>query len=158
LLLESPDTVATIIDPKDAAESAGLRYVSDARPGIRRKKAGTGFSYIRADGSKLTEKDVLKRIKALAIPPAWTEVWICPFSDGHIHRAGWPPLPILKPACAQQRSTSPAARPSRLPIRPQQTAIPVFSRETWQRDLARLENRKIVGVLKRGAGLITGPR
>jgi DNA topoisomerase I len=83
LLLES-----TIIDPKDAAESAGLRYVSDARPGIRRKKAGTGFSYVRADGSKLTEKDVLKRIKALAIPPAWTEVWICPFSDGHIQATG----------------------------------------------------------------------
>ena len=88
MLLESPDNVETIIDPKDAAESAGLRYVSDGRPGIRRKKAGTGFSYIRADGSKLTEKDVLKRIKALAIPPAWTEVWICPFSDGHIQATG----------------------------------------------------------------------
>ena len=88
MLLESPDSVETIIDPKDAAESAGLRYVSDARPGIRRKKAGTGFSYIRADGSKLTEKDVLKRIKALAIPPAWTEVWICPFADGHIQATG----------------------------------------------------------------------
>jgi DNA topoisomerase-1 len=87
-LLESLDNVETIIDPKDAAESAGLRYVSDARPGIRRKKAGTGFNYIRADGSKLTEKDVLKRIKALAIPPAWTEVWICPFSDGHIQATG----------------------------------------------------------------------
>jgi DNA topoisomerase-1 len=88
LLLESSDTVETIVDPRDAAESAGLRYVSDARPGIRRKKAGTGFSYIRADGSKLTEKDVLKRIKALAIPPAWTEVWICPFSDGHLQATG----------------------------------------------------------------------
>jgi DNA topoisomerase-1 len=87
LLLES-DTVETIVDPKDAAESAGLRYVSDARPGIRRKKAGTGFRYMRADGSKLTEKDVLKRIMALAIPPAWTEVWICPFADGHIQATG----------------------------------------------------------------------
>jgi DNA topoisomerase-1 len=87
LLLES-DTVETIVDPKDAAESAGLRYVTDARPGIRRKKAGTGFSYMRADGSKLTEKDVLKRIMALAIPPAWTEVWICPFADGHIQATG----------------------------------------------------------------------
>ena len=47
MLLESPDNVETIIDPKDAAESAGLRYVSDARPGIRRKKAGTGFAYTR---------------------------------------------------------------------------------------------------------------
>ena len=82
MLLESSDTVETIVDPRDAAESAGLRYVSDARPGIRRKKVGTGFSYARADGSKLIEKDVLRRIKTLAIPPAWTEVWICPFTDG----------------------------------------------------------------------------
>jgi DNA topoisomerase I len=88
LVLESSNPVETIVDPRDAAESAGLRYVSDGRPGIRRKKAGTGFSYARADGSKLTEKDVLKRIKALAIPPAWTEVWICPFADGHIQATG----------------------------------------------------------------------
>ncbi len=82
------DTVETIVDPRDAAECAGLRYVSDARPGIRRKKAGTGFGYVRADGSKLAEKDVLGRIKALAIPPAWTEVWICPFADGHVQATG----------------------------------------------------------------------
>jgi DNA topoisomerase I len=88
LVLESSNPVETIVDPRDAAESAGLRYVSDGRPGIRRKKAGTGFSYARADGSKLTEKDVLKRIKALAIPPAWTEVWICPFADGHLQATG----------------------------------------------------------------------
>jgi hypothetical protein len=87
-LLEPPNSAETIIDPIEAAESAGLRYVSDARPGIRRKKAGTGFTYTRADGSKLSEKDVLKRIKALAIPPAWTDVWICPFADGHIQATG----------------------------------------------------------------------
>ena len=88
MLLKSSDTVETIVDPRDAAKSAGLRYVSDARPGIRRKKVGTGFSYARADGSKLIEKDVLRRIKTLAIPPAWTEVWICPFTDGHIQATG----------------------------------------------------------------------
>ena len=88
MLLESPDKAETIVDPKDAAESAGLRYVSDARPSIRRKKAGTGFTYTRVDGSKLSEKDVLKRIRALAIPPAWTDVWICPFADGHIQATG----------------------------------------------------------------------
>ena len=88
MLRESPDTVETIVDPRDAAESAGLRYVSDGRAGVRRKKAGTGFSYGRADGLKLTEKDVLTRIKALAIPPAWTEVWICPFADGHLQATG----------------------------------------------------------------------
>ena len=87
-MLDSPDGVQTIIDPRDAAESAGLRYISDARPGIRRKKAGTGFTYTRADGSRLSEADALKRIKALAIPPAWTDVWICPFADGHIQATG----------------------------------------------------------------------
>ena len=87
-MLDSPDGVQTIIDPRDAAESAGLRYISDARPGIRRKKAGPGFTYTRADGSRLSEADALKRIKALAIPPAWTDVWICPFADGHIQATG----------------------------------------------------------------------
>ena len=82
------DGAPTIVDPRGAAEAASLRYVSDARSGIRRKKAGTGFSYTRVDGSKLTEQDVLKRIKSLAIPPAWTDVWICPFADGHIQATG----------------------------------------------------------------------
>ena len=75
-------------EARDAAESAGLRYVSDARPGIRRKKAGKGFAYVRADGSKLIERDALKRIKVLAIPPAWTDVWICPWAGGHIQATG----------------------------------------------------------------------
>jgi DNA topoisomerase-1 len=87
LLLDSPDSVQTIVEPRDAAESVGLRYVSDG-PGIRRKKAGTGFTHTRADGSRLSEPDVLKRIKALAIPPAWTDVWICPFVDGHMQATG----------------------------------------------------------------------
>ena len=88
MLLEPSDRAETIVDPKDAAESVGLRYVSDNRPGIRRKKVGKGFTYARADDSKVSENDVLKRIKALAIPPAWTDVWICPFADGHIQATG----------------------------------------------------------------------
>jgi DNA topoisomerase-1 len=80
--------VPTIVDPQGAAESAGLRYVSDARPGIRRRKAGKGFAYTRADGSRLTEKDVLRRIKSLAVPPAWSDVWICPFANGHVQATG----------------------------------------------------------------------
>ena len=88
LLVESSDTAQAVVDPRDAAESAGLRYVSDDRPGIRRKKAGSGFTYTAATGSRLTERDALKRIKALAIPPAWTDVWICPFADGHIQATG----------------------------------------------------------------------
>lgn len=86
--MDSATDVETIVDPKEAAEIAGLRYVTDARPGIRRKRAGKGFTYARADGSKLTEPDVLRRIKSLAIPPAWTDVWICPFADGHIQATG----------------------------------------------------------------------
>src|SRR6185437_865982 len=82
------ENVQTIVDPKDAAEFAGLRYVSDVRAGVKRKKAGAGFTYIRADGSRLTEQDVLRRIKSLAIPPAWSDVWICPFADGHIQATG----------------------------------------------------------------------
>jgi DNA topoisomerase-1 len=86
--LNAPADVQTIVDPKDAAQSAGLRYVNDARPGIRRRKSGKGFTYARVDSSRLREPDVLRRIKSLAIPPAWTDVWICPFADGHVQATG----------------------------------------------------------------------
>ncbi len=88
MLLDTTACAQAIVDPRDAAESAGLRYVSDGRPGIRRRRSGKGFAYTRADGSKLSEPDVLKRIKALAIPPAWTDVWISPFADGHLQATG----------------------------------------------------------------------
>jgi DNA topoisomerase-1 len=80
--------VQTIVDPKEAAESVGLRYVSDARVGIRRRKSGKGFTYTRADGSKLAETNVLRRIKSLAVPPAWTDVWVSPLEDGHLQATG----------------------------------------------------------------------
>ena len=88
MLLNSAESAQTIVDTKDAAQSVGLRYVSDARPGIRRRKSGKGFLYTRVDGSRLSEPDVLRRIKALAVPPAWTDVWICPFAEGHIQATG----------------------------------------------------------------------
>jgi DNA topoisomerase-1 len=87
-LFESAQEVPALVNGKNAGDSAGLRYVCDARPGIRRKKAGKGFAYFRIDGARLIETDVLGRIKALAVPPAWTDVWICPFSDGHIQATG----------------------------------------------------------------------
>lgn len=87
-VFDSAEDRKTILDPKDASESAGLRYVSDQRPGIRRKKRGTGFLYLRPDGTKLSDASVLARIRSLAIPPAWTDVWICPFEDGHIQATG----------------------------------------------------------------------
>ena len=87
-MFESAADVQTIVDPKEAAESVGLRYISDARSGIRRRKSGKGITYTRADGSKLPAAHVLRRIKSLAIPPAWTDVWICPFEDGHLQATG----------------------------------------------------------------------
>jgi DNA topoisomerase-1 len=86
--LFDPSDAATVVDPKDAADSAGLRYVSDARPGIKRRKAGSGFTYFKPDGERVTDAHALLRIKKLAIPPAWIDVWICPFADGHIQATG----------------------------------------------------------------------
>jgi DNA topoisomerase I len=87
-LFEAPADVQRIVEREGAAESAGLRHVTDTGPGIRRRKSGKGFTYCRVDGSKLTEPYVVRRIKSLAIPPAWTDVWICPLSDGHIQATG----------------------------------------------------------------------
>jgi DNA topoisomerase-1 len=75
-------------DPVEAAKAAKLRYVNDTKPGIKRKRAGRGFTYIGANGKRITDEEDLERIKALAIPPAWTEVWICPFPNGHIQATG----------------------------------------------------------------------
>lgn len=77
-----------IVDPRDAAESAGLSYVSDAGRGIRRRKAGKGFSYLAPGGTKVIDKNTLARIRKLAVPPAWTDVWICPRASGHIQATG----------------------------------------------------------------------
>jgi DNA topoisomerase-1 len=77
-----------VVDPKDAAESAGLVYVSDEEPGIRRRKSGKGFTYVKPGGGKVEDASTLDRIKALAIPPAWTDVWICPRANGHIQATG----------------------------------------------------------------------
>ena len=70
-----------------AADDAGLFHVSDARPGIRRVRRGKGFSYVLPDGST-ADPPVRERIAAIAIPPAWTDVWICPRPDGHILATG----------------------------------------------------------------------
>ncbi|MEZ0336261.1 MAG: DNA topoisomerase IB, partial [Gemmatimonadales bacterium] len=75
-------------DPIEAAESAGLRYVSDVMPGIRRKRAGKGFSYVAPDGKTIRDPRSLQRIRALAIPPAYTDVWICSDPSGHIQATG----------------------------------------------------------------------
>ncbi|MFT3783955.1 MAG: DNA topoisomerase IB [Nibricoccus sp.] len=87
--MRKPRELATIApDPVASAKSAGLRYVSDERPGITRKSAGKTFAYFGTDGKRITEEKTLGRIKRLAIPPAWTEVWICPLENGHLQATG----------------------------------------------------------------------
>ena len=79
------------LDPdtsREAAAEAGLRWSTDARPGIARRRAGRGFSYRAADGSTIRDSAVIARIRALAIPPAWTDVWICPDPRGHLQATG----------------------------------------------------------------------
>jgi DNA topoisomerase I len=71
-----------------SAEEAGLRYVSDQTPGIVRRRAGRGFSYMAADGTRLDDPEAIARIRALAIPPAWTDVWISPHPRGHLQATG----------------------------------------------------------------------
>ena len=74
--------------PPEAARAAGLRYVADTEPGIRRRRAGHGFRYFDAEGRVLRDPDTLSRIRALVIPPAWQDVWICPREDGHVQVIG----------------------------------------------------------------------
>jgi DNA topoisomerase-1 len=88
MLLDQASDSDNVVDPKDAAESAGLVYVSDEEPGIRRRKSGKGFTYVKPGGGKVEDASTLGRIKALAIPPAWTDVWICPRPNGHIQATG----------------------------------------------------------------------
>ena len=77
-----------VVDVKDAAEYAGLTYVSDDQPGIRRRRSGKGFRYENGNGERIKEQATLKRIRALAVPPAWTDVWICAKTTGHVQATG----------------------------------------------------------------------
>jgi DNA topoisomerase I len=81
-------TDATLLDPVESAEEAGLRYVTDDGPGIRRRRAGKGWSYTGPDGAAIRDPARIAWIKRLAIPPAWTDVWICPDRRGHLQATG----------------------------------------------------------------------
>jgi DNA topoisomerase-1 len=87
-VLGSIGDIQTIIDAREAAEASGLAYVSDERPGIRRKKTGAGFIYLQPGGAKLSSPAIVTRLKSLAVPPAWTDVWMCPSANGHIQATG----------------------------------------------------------------------
>lgn len=77
-----------ITDPAEAAEAAGLRYVRDDEPGIRRRRAGKHFRYIGPDGQPIQDQAELERIRKIGLPPAYTSVWICADPNGHIQATG----------------------------------------------------------------------
>jgi DNA topoisomerase-1 len=79
---------AVSIEPAKSARSAGLRYVHDDGPGIHRQRRGKGFVYRYPNGRLVRDKDTLARIDSLAIPPAWSNVWICPIPHGHLQATG----------------------------------------------------------------------
>jgi DNA topoisomerase-1 len=88
ILLQSADIPREAKAGQQAAEQASLTYISDSERGIRRRRSGGGFSYIGANGKSVADKRTLERIQALAIPPAWTDVWISPDPNGHIQATG----------------------------------------------------------------------
>ena len=75
-------------DSVEAAEEAGLQYVSDDRPGYTRRANDGEFDYLDTQDKLIRDEQRLLRIKRLAIPPAWTDVWICPSASGHIQATG----------------------------------------------------------------------
>ncbi|WIH05117.1 DNA topoisomerase IB [Xanthomonas translucens pv. graminis] len=79
---------ARALQARQAARSAGLVYVSDEEPGIARRRAGTGFGYRLPDGRAVRDAQTMQRIRQLAIPPAYTEVWICTKPNGHVQATG----------------------------------------------------------------------
>lgn len=82
------DPITEPPDPKESAQAAGLRYVTDAKPGIRRIRCGKGFRYTAPGGATIQDEETLRRIRSLVIPPAWTGVWICTIANGHLQATG----------------------------------------------------------------------
>ncbi len=84
-----PRAPATPSNPAIAsAKTVGLEYVSDAEPGLRRRKSGQSFRYLDAAGRPVTDDATLRRVRSLAIPPAYRDVWICPRENGHLQATG----------------------------------------------------------------------
>ncbi|HEV2325670.1 MAG TPA: DNA topoisomerase IB [Terracidiphilus sp.] len=80
--------VALVTDPVESAKEAGLRYVTDAKPGIVRKRSGKGFRYVGPEGKNIRDPQTLRRIRSLVIPPAWKDVWITTDPRGHLQATG----------------------------------------------------------------------
>jgi DNA topoisomerase-1 len=77
-----------VTDPVESARVAGLRYLRDDGLGIRRRRAGRGFTYVDAAGARVRDRETLARVARLAIPPAWRDVWISPLAHGHLQASG----------------------------------------------------------------------
>lgn len=84
----SNDEVHAIVENAATARDANLVYVSDTDPGIRRRRKGAGFYYLDVAGKRITDREVVERIRKLAIPPAYASVWICPTPRGHLQATG----------------------------------------------------------------------
>lgn len=136
-------------DPVVRARLAGLRYVSDESPGITRRRCGRGFTYLDPEGRTVRDPEARRRFAELAIPPAWTDVWICPSPKGHVQATGrddkgrkqyrYHPL---------WRAVSDASKYARLV--PFALALPTLRRRV-RRDLARdgLDRRRVLATLAR---------
>jgi DNA topoisomerase-1 len=87
----APKVEAGVVPKPESIQSAvaaGLRYVTGREPGIRRVRRGAGFAYVAPDGKVVRDRGTLDRIRKLAIPPAWTDVWICTMAAGHLQATG----------------------------------------------------------------------
>jgi len=83
-----PSDRSRTLSAVESARLAGLRYVNEQTPGIRRRRAGRGVTFVDAGGRRVRDPETLRRIRALVIPPAWTDVWICPLPNGHLQAVG----------------------------------------------------------------------
>jgi DNA topoisomerase I len=77
-----------LLPPERSAQCAGLNYVNEGQPGLRRIRSGTGFRYRKPRGGFVSDAATLARIKSLAIPPAWHDVWVCRDPQGHVQAVG----------------------------------------------------------------------
>lgn len=88
MMADNTATGSGVTDAANSAKQVSLNYVSDAEPGIRRRRRGKRFTYQHPDGRPIRDPETLDRIGRLAIPPAWTEVWICAEAEGHLQATG----------------------------------------------------------------------
>jgi DNA topoisomerase I len=88
--MRMPTVLKNDINPKASGvpKASGLRYVSDRGPGLIRRRVGKGFIYFGVDRKRILNENTLRRIKSLAIPPAWEDVWICPVANGYLQAVG----------------------------------------------------------------------